>query len=94
MLERAYTVAEIDRMRRAVDHLWLFGCMLNEAPSLQQSRTYDETERTAFVEEMLRTYMLAGVGPEELEGPPRLPLSKDEARTREIVSGQTVSFSG
>ncbi len=70
MTERAYTVAEIDRMRRAVEYRWLYGCSLGDChPGQLMSRTYKETEKTACVEEELRTYMLAGIEPEELERP-------------------------
>ncbi len=74
MPERAYTVAEIDRMRDAVEHRWLFE-FSGSGPAFDGgapgfSRSYRETDKTKCVEELLRTYMLAGVGPEELERPP------------------------
>ena len=72
--ERSYTVAEIDRMRSAVEHEWLFGCKKSQRdPNLAEaSRSYKEEVLTKCVEEQLRsptprTYMLAGIDPKELE---------------------------
>ena len=68
MTDRKYSVAEIDRMRAAVECKWLFGCWPNEMKSTTTfARTWTDKGKTAAVEEMLRTYMLAGIGPEELE---------------------------
>ena len=83
MPERKYSVSEIDRMRTAVEHQWLFGWRISEPDPVQiesvsedgsvtliygsGSRAHTETEKTKCVEEMLRTYMIAGVEPEELE---------------------------
>ena len=84
MSERAYTVAEIDRMRDAVEHQWLYGRRMSEPEPEQHkivnddgsvwftgggssSRSYNEADKTKCVEEMLRTYMLAGIEPEDLE---------------------------
>ena len=83
MKERAYTVAEIERMRRAIEHEWLFGKKIS-APdpnavsgvdangnlwggTSTMSRSYMEEEKTKCTEELLRTYMLAGVDPADLE---------------------------
>ena len=83
MTERSYTVAEIDRMRDAIEHQWLFGRKRSEPDpgatsgvdkngnhwfgSSTMSRSYDEAEKTKCVEELLRTYMLAGIELKELE---------------------------
>lgn len=83
MAERKYSVSEIERMRRAIEHQWLFGRRVSEPdPNLviwtnkdgheirstsTMSRSYHEEEKTKAVEERLRTYMLAGVDPAELE---------------------------
>jgi len=70
MKERSYTVAEIDRMREAISCEWLYGMKISKHRMRKGgtiSRGYNEVERTKCVEEMLRTYMLAGVSPEELE---------------------------
>ena len=52
-MTRAYTVAEIDQMRRAL------------RPRVYSTPRKDY-EHAIVLEEMLRTYMLAGVCPEEL----------------------------
>lgn len=66
MPERAYTVAEIDRMRAVIHNRM-------KRPS---DRMEDASGHTYFiqyaadpakVEDQLRTYMLAGVSPEELD---------------------------
>ncbi len=66
---RAYTVDEIDRMRRAVRFRWLYGMKESErVPGRQlMSVVYTGNECSKAVEEELRTYMLAGISPEELE---------------------------
>ncbi len=69
MKERIYTVAEIDRMRAAVEYHWLFGRRIKD-PLPQggvNSRVSNEEERTKCVEVRLRTYMLAGIDPADLE---------------------------
>lgn len=68
---RKYTVSEIDRMRYAIECRWLFGCCpkeLHRSGGGGCSRPYKEEEKVKCVEEMLRTYMLAGTSPAELEG--------------------------
>ena len=68
MVERSYTVAEIDMMRRAVEHRWLYGTSIYSGILASgTSRSYDEVEKTKCVEEMLRTYMLAGIEPGKVE---------------------------
>ncbi len=67
MPERAYTVKEIDQMRDAVEFRWLWGCTPSQQLADSCSRTYKETDMVKCVEEQLRTYMLAGVDPEDLE---------------------------
>lgn len=66
---RAYTVQEIDQMRSAIEFQWLYGCKPKDASreDCMSSRTYMPEEKVKCVEEMLRTYMLAGIDPEELE---------------------------
>ena len=56
-------------MRSAVEHQWLYGMKMSEREpnTSQHSRCFKEEEKTKCVEELLRTYMLAGIGPEELE---------------------------
>jgi len=55
MSERKYSVSEIDRMRKAIE--WSFPTGVS----------YDAVDRAAEIEERLRTYMLNGTDPKELE---------------------------
>lgn len=54
---RQYSVAEIDRMRAAID----------EIETSKYTAPYLVGDHEAGVETLLRTYMIGGVGPEELE---------------------------
>jgi hypothetical protein len=63
-MDRPYTVKEIDKLRSACEYRWLYGTL---APKqMQFSRQYSETEKTICVEELVRTYMLAGIVGEEI----------------------------
>ena len=66
MPERRYTVSEIARMRRAVEQIWLFGGPV-QIGGQGISRSYMTAEKETAVEERLRTYMMNGTAPEELE---------------------------
>jgi len=61
MAERAYTVREIDDMRRSVRTLARFGAWWH----FRRFRPDGEVSATE-IEERLRTYMLHGTAPEEL----------------------------
>lgn len=65
MTERAYTVNEIERLRRAVENKWLFGSY-NLPKSGMGSRSYKEDEKSKCVEELVRTWMIAGKTAEDL----------------------------
>jgi hypothetical protein len=52
---RSYTLDEIDRMREAIR--WLY----------PKGISYEPAERNADIENRIRTYMAAGIFPEELE---------------------------
>jgi hypothetical protein len=65
MKDKAYTVKEIDDLRRACETRWLFGSTI-AVQSPQLSRSYGESEKTKCVEEIVRTYMLAGIIAEDL----------------------------
>lgn len=56
-------------MRCAVEFRWLYGYKLSarHQKGSRTSRAYKEEEKVKCVEEQLRTYMLAGIEPEELE---------------------------
>jgi hypothetical protein len=64
MTERRYTASEIDQMRQDLVRVEFFNSMLPNG-----SRTWgleQERARDARVEDQLRTYIAAGVAPEEL----------------------------
>jgi hypothetical protein len=63
--ERAYTVAEIDALRQAVETKWLFGTY-SQGSGMRMSRQYMEQDKVKAVEEILRTHMLAGHTAEDL----------------------------
>lgn len=66
--QRKYSLDEIDRMREAVRALNPIGGPVfygPDGPSPPARLALDSNART--VEDRLRTYMLGGVGPEELE---------------------------
>lgn len=78
MPERAYTVAEIDRMREAVRQrmpmrlaavsISASGHIVYKNFTRERDTLYQAVPpNPAEVEDRLRTYMLAGVSPEELE---------------------------
>jgi hypothetical protein len=56
---RAYTVHELDALRRAVEDRWLFG---SSVPSRgwRMSRQHRAEEKAKCVEELVRTHMQAG----------------------------------
>lgn len=59
-MSRAYTVHEINALRQACENKWLFGtaCI---PPRPCTSRAFREEEKTRCVEELVRTYMIAGL---------------------------------
>ncbi len=60
-MERAYTVAEIDDLRNAMENRYLWGNANGPILDCQSSRCYQESEKIASVEQMVRTAMLAGL---------------------------------
>jgi hypothetical protein len=64
MSEKRYSVSELDELRTAVEHKWLFGSYNFEGAGF--SRSYKEEEKAKAVEEMVRTHMLAGHTAEDL----------------------------
>lgn len=90
MSERAYTVSEIDEMRKHVRRL-IEGPILNWHVSQDggaQSmggRSYNPRDRDAQVEDRLRTYMLNGTTVEELREAVR---QQDEATRAALERAQ------
>lgn len=76
LIEHKYTVLEIDRMRRATKELmfplkaWISCTMAQRAGGFVSEETIWQR-----VESQLRTYMLTGIRPEELES-----LQKERAK--------------
>lgn len=74
-MERAYTVAEIDQMRSALRKKYpppyIGGSFGNTAAYESYMRGVAEASRgrDERIEQELRTYMLAGIDPSELEKP-------------------------
>lgn len=58
MMERDYTVRELDDLRSAVENKWLYGTYSPSGNCF--SRSYREDEKCKSVEAMVRTHMLAG----------------------------------
>lgn len=64
-IKRAYTVHEIDKLRQVCGDRWLFGTTCFDcSPGL--SRAYKEVDKDRAVEEMVRTYMVAGITAEDI----------------------------
>lgn len=64
--QRAYTLGEIDRMRATLNRMnpWTrLHCSGDGSPCIDP----DKADRDARIEDQLRTYMAAGITPEELE---------------------------
>ena len=66
MVDRKYSVQEIEKLRRAVDNQYLYGRY--RGPSLGRcwSWPYNEAEKAKIVEERVRTHLLAGHTAEDL----------------------------
>ena len=60
-MERAYTVREIDALRRVCEDRWLYGTSAMGVAGFRTSRSYRGEEKDVAVEQMVRTYMLGGV---------------------------------
>lgn len=58
-MERAYTVAEIDSLRIACRQRWLYGTTAISGSGV--SRGFRQNEMDSGSEELVRTYMLAGL---------------------------------
>lgn len=65
MSERKYTVVDVDALRCACELRWLRGTT-NLGSGIFCSRAYKERDKDCGVEEMVRTYMIAGVTAEQI----------------------------
>lgn len=64
MSERAYTVTELDALRRACEMRWLYGT--THLDKARMSRSFQAGEKDQGVEQLVRTHMLAGHTAEDL----------------------------
>lgn len=67
MTDRSYSLSEIDEMRHKISNKYLYGAfqpVFSERGT--SSYSYTEAEKATCVEQELRTYMLAGLGPDDL----------------------------
>lgn len=66
--KRSYTVTEIDQMREAIIRRHWCSCIFENSTTwtrIGSVGAFTDTEKIKCVEEMLRTYMFAGVNPKE-----------------------------
>ena len=68
MTERQYSLQEIRQMRCLIENDFLYGSFRphHEAGITYVSRSFTEQEKSAVIEEQLRSYMAAGLGPDDL----------------------------
>ena len=65
-MSRKYSVEELDDLREAVRHKYLYGSYRPTQQHGLMSRTFREDEMAKVVEEEIRTHMLAGHTAKEL----------------------------
>lgn len=75
MMERKYSVQELNELRRLCEHKWLFGTYM-PTNSCGFSRSYQEIDKIKAVEEMVRTHMIAGHTAEDLRNSETRPPSE------------------
>ena len=56
--------SDIEEMRQLIETKYLYGCYRINEPEIY-SRSYDPKEKIIFVEEQLRTHILAGHKPSD-----------------------------
>lgn len=66
MMERSYTIAEIDALRSTLENEYLYGRYNGPRSMSGWSRSYKESEMAMVIEARLRTLMLAGLTAEEI----------------------------
>jgi len=72
--EKKYTVKEIRDLRNVCENIYLFGTSLFGGTRF--SRVYKEVEKVVAVEQMVRTYILAGITAKDIR-------DEDEKELRE-----------
>jgi hypothetical protein len=69
-VQRIYTGDEINQMRENIEFYYLWGTTptkFRENPTTRSSGVFNGFDLSQIVEERLRTYLIAGIEPEELE---------------------------
>lgn len=69
MTDRKYTVSEIDALRECCRHKWIWGAYFYTPVSKSGGRTsrpYQQQDLDRGVEEMVRTFMIAGITIEDI----------------------------
>ncbi len=64
VMPRRYTVKEIDALRSACSLRWLYGT--THIPNGGWSRQYQGSEKDKGTEELVRTYMIAGLTADDI----------------------------
>jgi hypothetical protein len=72
---RAYTVAEIDALRSALEVRWVWGTTA-QSQTRGMSRPYYHEDKIKGVEELVRTAMLAGHTAEDIYAADREPIEE------------------
>ena len=77
-MERAYTIKEIEDLRDLCSDKWLYGSFFPFRDGCSRfSRSYKPEERDKGVEELVRTYMLAGITAEDIWAQSALPAKEE-----------------
>ena len=84
VIERRYTVKEIDDLREVCERRYLYGTTSLVVP--QMSRAYYENDKIKAVEELLRTYMMAGITAKQI--------NEEDKKTTDTTGAKIISLGG
>jgi len=73
---KKYTVKEVRDLRAVCEQVYLYGTSIYRGGF---SRTFNETDKTVTVEQMVRTYILAGIVAKDIREEDEKKLRKREA---------------
>jgi hypothetical protein len=90
MSERAYTVREIDDLRRVCEERYLFGSCAPTSAG-RSSMAFREEEKIVAVEQMVRTHMIAGHVAQDLINADIEKESERKRKRDEIIRSDTQS---
>lgn len=74
IIQKKYSVSEIDEMRELIKCNWFY----------DWSHSYDPAKRSIQIEEILRTYMMAGISIEEIEEEANRRIDENDATEKLI----------